>query len=158
MQKPVEITMTFSEMLISKVEFYPEREELFLHTNNREGCVWLWNNLYGQIISTTEGRIPIEYDIPADVPTSLVVDVEGDVDQLILLLNYLEKEMDRFLPAGTAQAIEKRMNAAGKLSTDGTFFASSRLPAKKEESSESMVENSADEQNNLDSEEKHSPK
>ena len=123
MQQAKEISLTLSDSLINKVEYFPTQMLLNLHTKSCEDCGGLWSELFGQVNDNAEGRSPILYNMPEDPPelwptsdtTKLwVMNIEIDQEGLFQLLNYIETELEGFLPSGTCQNFKQRMNLVEK--------------------------------------------
>jgi len=134
MQHPKEISMTLSDSLIFKIEYYPEEELLNLHTNSFEDCGRLWSQLRGQVTDNTEGRKPILYDMPFDPPQLWemppgepelwIMNLEIDKDKIVPLLEHIETELDGFLPAKTTQNFKSRLDNLDKPVVQKELFTS----------------------------------
>lgn len=111
------------EILVSEVEISQDRECLIFHTRDNDDCGRLWCQLAGQLLDVTEGRKSIPYNMPEDTPPGTTLEVEGDTDQLLKLLTYLEVELEyyRFLAQGTTEQIQKQIESAEDSNNEPQF-------------------------------------
>ncbi len=121
-----EIVISSPDRIIAKIELSNDNEKLFFHTGDDKRCNSLWTQLAGQALYVTEGRKQILYDMPPDPPASNIIEIEGDADQLVALLEYLESDFLNgvFLPKGTAERIKQHISPDANASGQTDFFAS----------------------------------
>jgi hypothetical protein len=101
----------------AEVELSKDAEYLIFRAKDNPDCQRLWGQLAGQLLNATEGRQKIYYNMPEDLPDGATLEIEGDPDQLILLLGFLENQVyGKFIPAGTTAKIQKQIEATEKAS------------------------------------------
>lgn len=108
---------------ISNVALETTSATLTLTLKTVEDSSALWCHLYGQLTDNTEGYAPILYDMQNDPPEDEVVILESGLDQLWLILEYIETQLDNFLANNATAQLQKTVENHSLQKSSSTFFA-----------------------------------
>lgn len=96
----------------AEVELTKDLEHLIFSAKDNPDCKRLWSQLAGQLLNPAEEGQKIYYNMPEDFPEGTTLEIEGDTDQLLLLLEFLEKQKEgKFLSSGTTEKIRNQLKA-----------------------------------------------